>query len=251
METKHHFNLSRFWLLLKLEFHRSKRNVGITHLITFGLLFLGLFVENIFGDGYDERSHVGNYCMALVLGGFVVSSMAFQDLAHGMRRNSYLTLPASILEKFLSMWVLTCVLWLATLIVCYVPYTLLVAQLSDTIFGGRLQLLLHPFSDELLKSIRGYFILQGIFLIGAIQFRGYAFAKTSLVVLLFMAVCGIIFYWIMKDMIPFDEACVSRVVTFESTMLYKLWIVLGWLYCWVFAPMCWWVAYLSLKEQEG
>lgn len=251
MNINKYFEPTRFWLLLQLEFHRNKRVICITILTTLGSLFLAALLSNIIEGGQDNVGHVTNYCLAIGIGGFVITSMAFSDLAHTTRRNGYLTLPASIFEKLLSVWMLTCVVWSVMLIVLYVPYTWCVAQLTDTLFKSRAQFDFNPFNEELLGALRGYIILQGIYLIGAIQFRGYAFAKTSLTILIFMAVCGLIFYWIMADVLPFDEVCVSQMGTMEASMVYKFWLALGWLYYWAFAPLCWWIAYLSLKEQEG
>lgn len=249
MNLKNHFDISRFWLLLKMEISRSRKGVLMTLVITFGFLFfVGLLLAPVIDPGMLVYEHSIPYAFTMLAGGFILSSLAFRDLNNSLRRYNYLTLPVSAFEKFLSMWLLTSIGWIFLYTVIYTIYTFFANGIGQLLFHDIVFETFNPFGPFTLRFMKFYFVLQGIFLAGAAHFKGYPFPKTLLTLVLFSAFCGILSYLIMKDM--FDFECTSESNPLVEMPVYTLWLFVEWLFWWLFAPLCWVITYLGLKEQE-
>jgi hypothetical protein len=250
MKLSNYIEASRFNLLLKMELNRSKKGLLLTFAVTFGILFTGFFLENIFSSSKVYASHAGSYIFFLLLGGFILSSLAFSDLRNPLRRYHYLTLPASTFEKFLSMWLLSCVGWIIMFTVTFTLYTW-VANSMGTLFFKNIQFIaFNPFSPFTIASARYYIMFQAIFLVGAVQFKGYVFPKTIFTIILFGMICGLIFYIIMADLIHSGMECTAESNPLQQGILLQMWHVLRWIGWWLLAPMSWLITYIGLKEQE-
>lgn len=249
MNLKNYFEISRFWLLLKMELSRSRKGLLMTLAIIFGSLFiLGLLLGPIIDPGMVVFEHSPAYAFTLLIGGFILSSLAYRDLGNPLRRYNYLTLPVSTFEKFLSMWLLTSVGWILLYTMIFTIYTLIANAIGPLLYGHLTFESFEPLGPFASRTMRYYFVLQGIFLAGAAHFRGYPFPKTLLTLVLFGAVSGTIMYFIMKGMFDFDMG--PDPDPFAGMPTGQLWMVLQWLFWWLLAPLCWVVAYLGLKEQE-
>jgi len=178
MNLSNYFEPTRFWLLLKMELFRSRKGFILTFVITFGLLFTGFILENIFGTNIVFESHPAGYAFFLLIGGFILSSLAFNDLSNPLRRYNYLTLPASTFEKFFSMWFLTCVCWIILFTLTFIIYALIANSIGHLFFKKMTFLAFEPLAKTPINSIRYYIVFQTVFLAGAVHFRGYVFPKT-------------------------------------------------------------------------
>jgi hypothetical protein len=250
MNLTKYFEPSRIWLLLKMELFRSRKGILITVVITFGLLFAGFLLESIFGYNKVFDSHPGSYAFTLLTGGFILSSLAFNDLSNPLKRYNYLTLPASTLEKFISMWFLTCVCWIVMFTIAFIFYSLTANAMGHLLFSNKTYLSFDPLGRVPIDAIKYYIVLQGIFLIGAVHFKGYVLPKTIFTLLLFGMVCGFIFYFSMSDLFHFDGEYISEYSLMKGTPLYQVWLFMQWMFWWVLAPLCWVITYIGLKEQE-
>ena len=96
MNVKNYFDLSRFWLLLKMELFRSRKGLLLMLVIIFGILFFaGLLLTCAIEKKRIFDEHPSNYAFHLMIGGFILSSLAYNDLSNTLKRYRYLTLPAS------------------------------------------------------------------------------------------------------------------------------------------------------------
>jgi len=252
MEVKSIFVASRFGLLLKVELFRSKKAIGMMLVITLGMLILfGLLLDIIVSNIRLVYDHHENYAASMMIGGFILSSLAFMDLSSSLKRSNYLTLPASTLEKFLSMWLLTSVGWVVLYTLTFWLYTLLVNPIAALLFGSITFQPFEPFGEFSITVIQYYFVLQGIFLVAAAHFKGYVFAKTVFVLVLFTLIIGIISYFVMRDSFLVDHECTAGhceiLVAIEA---HTGWQIVKWLFWWTVAPLCWIITYLGLKEKE-
>lgn len=250
MNMTTHFDISRFWLLMKMELFRSRKAVLFAFVITFGLLFVGFILESIFGYEKVFDSHPGSYAFTLITGGFILSSLAFNDLSSTLRRSTYLTLPSSTLEKFISMWFLTCVCWIIIFTLVFFVYTLIANAIGYLLFSNMTYMAFNPLGKIPVNAMKYYFVLQGVFLIGAVHFKGYVFPKTLFAILLFGMLCGIIFYFTMSDLFQPNGEYIAAYSAMKGTPLFKVWEVVQWMFWWILAPLCWVITYLGLKEQE-
>ncbi|WP_422358808.1 hypothetical protein [Reichenbachiella sp.] len=248
----HYFNIHRFLKLLKLELFRSFRGIFIAFEITFGMLFfVGLLMSIIVEDSMVFFEHTRGYAFTLIIGGFVLSSLAFNDLSHSLKSSNYLTLPTSTFEKFLSMWLLTSVGWIVFFSFTYYLYTVFVANPIGTMIDANMRFEdFDPLSDFALSVMQYYFVLQGLFLVGASHFNGYVFPKTIFTVILVAIVAGTTFYFIMGDLMQDDQECLSDNNPYVDKPIYKIWLLAQWAFWWLLAPFCWVVTYLGLKDRE-
>ncbi len=250
MKLTNYFDISRISLLLKMEFCRSRKAMLMTFVITFGFLFIGLILESVFGFEKVIKSHQGSYAAALIIGGFILSSLTFNDLSNPLKRYNYLMLPASTLEKFLSMWLLACVSWVVMFTLAFIVYALAANTIAHLLFSNITYQAFDPLGKIPMNAIRYYIVLQGIFMVGAVHFKGYVFPKTIFALLLFSIVCGIIFYITMSDLLQLNGEYINEYSAIKGTPLHKAWIFTQWLFWWMLAPLCWGITYFGLKEQE-
>ncbi len=251
MHLKNYFELSRFWLLLKMELFKSRKGLLMTFVIIFGLLFfVGLLFDCVVEQKKIFEAHPMNYAFTLMVGGFILSSLAFNDLSDTLKRYHYLTLPASTFEKFICMWLLTSVGWVTVFTITYTIYTLLANAIGSVLFSGMTFLVFNPFGNFSVNTMKSYLVLHGIFLVGAAYFKGYVFPKTLLVLILFFTVGGILAYFIMGDEF-FNHDCGSgECAVLHEVISHDISVVLQWIFWWMLAPVCWINTYLGLKDQE-
>jgi hypothetical protein len=233
-----------------MELFRSRKGLLITFVVTFGLLFTGFILENIFSSSKVFDSHADSFAFFLLIGGFILSSLAFSDLGNPLRRYSYLALPASTFEKFMSMWLLTCIGWIVMFTITFIIYALIANSAGHFFFRNVTFQAFDPFEITTMIAIGYYIIFQAIFLVGAVHFRGYVFPKTIFVVMLFGIICGLIFYLIMADIIHTADQCPPGYNPFRETSLIHFWHIVSAFGTWLLAPLCWVITYMGLKEQE-
>ena len=251
MDLKNYFDLSRFWLLVKMELFKSKKGLLMLLVISFGLLF---FVSLLFDCAVEKRkifdAHAENYAFHLIIGGFILSSLAFNDLSDTLKRYHYLTLPASPFEKFICMWLLTSVGWIALFTITYTLYTLFANAIGSLLFSHMTFQPFDPLGNYSLNSMKTYFVLQGVFLVGAAYFKGYVFPKTLLALILFFTAGGVLAYFIMGDEFFNHDCGVGECQVLNEMISHNTSVVLQWIFWWVLAPVCWINTYWGLKEQE-
>ena len=251
MNLSNYFDVSRFWLLLKLEGFRSRKGLLMTFVITFGMLFwvgllLGTFIE--MPKVYD--AHPATYAFSLILGGFVLSSLTFPDLGNNLRRPGYLSLPASTLEKFVCMWLLSSVAWILLFTLAFTAYTWVANPIGQLLFSRVRFEAFDPLGPVAVSSMKYYFVLQGVFLAGATHFRAYVLPKTLFVLILFATLCSVLAYFVMGDLVHVDEAYFADPKALKEMPVYRFWLLAKWLFWWVLAPLCWVISYWGLKEAE-
>lgn len=249
MALANHIAPSRLWLLLKMEWLRNKNGLLLTFAVTFGLLLTGDLSSPIF-EKRPSGSHEENYAFVLLVLGFVLSSLAFKDLKNGLRRHHYIMLPASTFEKFLSMWLLTSFGWVLTFTCTFQVYSWISNVVCPLIYRNLDYPPFALFSEIPLNAIRSYLVLQTIFLVGAVQFRGYSFLKTLLALLILAVLLGIVAYYSLSDMFDGTDYCLHNEAFWTDTGICRYWQVILWLFRLALAPICLWATYLGLKEQE-
>ncbi|MEO9806043.1 MAG: hypothetical protein ABJF04_22480 [Reichenbachiella sp.] len=251
MQLKNYFDINRFLKLLRLELFRSLRGIFIAFEITFGMLFfVGLLLSIILDDSMVFFEHGTGYAFTLIIGGFVLTSLSFNDLSDSLKSYSYLTLPASSFEKFLCMWLLTSIGWVVLYSFTYYIYTLAANPIGLMIDGNMKFENFDPLSEFAVSTMKYYFVLQGIFLVGAAHFKGYVFPKTVFVLILLAIVAGFLIYFSMADLLEEGEECLSEVSPLEGTTIYRIWLSAQWAFWWILAPLSWIIAYMGLKDRE-
>lgn len=253
MQVSNYFDPGRFWLLMKLELFRSRKGIVMTLVIIFGLIFFMDFLLGNYIEGNKMAYSLdGTFGFTLITGGFILSSLAFGDLGSTLKKINYLMLPVSTFEKFLCMWFLTSIGWIVVYTVLFTLFSLLINSMGTVLFSHIQFIPFRPLSRLPLNVVKYYFVLQGVFLIGAVHFKGYVLPKTLFTLIIFGLVCGTIAYFFLSDVMDSEtEKCISETDVLETRSTYTFWKVLVWLFWWVLAPLSWVITLLGLKEQEA
>lgn len=247
-----YFDITRFGFLLRVEFYRSIRASAIAYVVIFGLLFfLGFLPKIIFSRSEGTFTHDHNYAVALIIGGFFLSSLAFRDLTSTLRRYHYLTLPASSLEKFISMWLLTSLGWILSFTLIYTVYTWAANGIGTVLFPRMNFLRFDPLHGIPVRAMKHYFIWQGVFLAGGTHFKGNVFPKTLFTLVIAALVLVGCAYLVMADLFLSEHVCNDEYCEIVDNIgLHPLWAAIEFAFLWLLAPLCWVITYLGLKEKE-
>ncbi len=192
--------MSRFISLLKREWIISRRDLGIyasvIMLLFFGYETLQSITTRYAGAPFATEVYGTLFPSFLFIGGIIIAVDLFaSDLYRRDNQHTFLMLPATNAEKFLSKSLLATVGYPVALTLCFVVCSVVVELLMYLIFSNPIGIF-NPF------ALPGYWVLlarywsiASLFILGATVFRKTALVKTALaftiVVLLTTAVAYI------------------------------------------------------------
>lgn len=190
---------------------------------------------------YHVTSNTTAYFSILYIGGFIISSFAFADYHDPRKAFLFLTLPCTNLERFLSKWLSTTVMFSIGLLSFYYLFSLLSYSINLLVYHQQMQLL-DISQPALWVGIGKYITLQSVVLLGAITFKKYALIKTGLTIgciLLVFSLVMALLTWI------FCPNCILNGIAYNLSS--KGHDFIFWL---IAAPLFWVVTYLRLNEIE-
>lgn len=252
---KNHFNLRRFGLLFRKHTveHYKSYLMSLTVLVGIMALVMG-FVTYSTG-----RLDVGLqdlfFMLFLVGAGSMFTSTVFSDLGDQKRAISFLTLPASALEKYLVVWVYSFLIYLLV----YIPAFYLVASGLISIAQEKTNLLkLVGPNGNLDKLIFLYAFLHAVSLVGAVYFRKAHFVKTVFTLFLGFFAVLILNRLLLQAMLGTDNLSavpLSSAAFVENDQLYTLGVTdaefsFTWIISIGFLLMVWAASYFKLKEKQ-
>lgn len=151
----------------------SMRTKTILISILASLLFFALF-------SVDDVNHYSAYFFLLYAGGFWITSHIFDDCLRSQKAALFLMLPCSNIERFLSKWLLTAVIFPLGLLVLYYLFSALGVFLHE--FGSHQSLEMISLAvPHLWIGLEQYLVLQSLVMLAAISFRSHALIKLFLV----------------------------------------------------------------------
>jgi hypothetical protein len=263
MRISNSFNRKRFFLLLKKDFYTQYK----TYLIALGAIFGILLIVNICSiTSFDQWNfNLVFYPLTLFIGGFIFTSLSFQELAHEQSRISYLTLPASNLEKFISRLITTSIGYVVVSLVLYFLFSAFAFAMNKVIFGYA-HPIFNPSHPVIGLCILIYLVTQSIFLFGAIYFRGNTFIKTTLSLFILATM-----YWIfiiLVTLLSFYILSWTKHLYFSFDLFLKgyyyqftpsgiksffevCYRIIQFLFWFILAPFFWIISIIHLKEIEA
>lgn len=259
------FNLKRFGLLFKKTLlEKPMQMFGFTGLI---FLFI-LIVYYIFKTfvNFQAAQNV-SFLWGMVGGDFILASFVFNYFSTSASGSSYLTLPVSNFEKWLSAVLIAGVLYPLIFMVFY--------RIMDAGFIAAYHNSLDPngpfykiryeavyllsFNDRLPRMIYPMFLVfSGMMLIGSLYFNKVALVKTALAVcILFLAIYGLNYLFArlllsnIDDAFPFQHVGILVGKEVGSVELPKnvhdpIWYFISW----GLPVILWGVALIRLREKE-
>lgn len=173
-------NLSRMTKLMKRDWVLYKKPVlyGLAALIIF---LLGSIILEVMVTGYQELDimfYFNLYQVFLLAGGLLLTSIVMWEFKSPESRIEYLAIPASNLEKTVSRWIYTLILYpLVLTLIFFLLYTI-----TSTLHGAvRWNRPLGDFSEYM---TRAYLVGHSIVFVFAIWFNKYVLPKGALLSLL-------------------------------------------------------------------
>lgn len=130
---------------------------------------------------YVKEWGVELFPVLLLLTGFFTTSLAFVDLHGGGSCTSYLTLPASVVEKFTARFLLTLVGFFALFTLVFYLSNTLGRAVNMLLYADSFATTFTPFSNEPLPLLRTYVHVHALLLLGAVFFRRHTLLKMIVV----------------------------------------------------------------------
>ncbi len=175
------FSFKRFALLLNRQKVLMAKTWLIAMISVISFVFLVALLQLIFTQGYNWYNTLFSYgFFSFFVMGCVFASMAFSEMGTYAKSFQYICLPASPLEKFLSAWFISFVVFIIAAILLLTVASLILALISVMLFSQEFvffNLLAQNYSANLLLLFFGY---HSIYFLGAVWFKKAAFFKTLL-----------------------------------------------------------------------
>ncbi|HCX23804.1 MAG: hypothetical protein CMB80_34290 [Flammeovirgaceae bacterium] len=247
------FDFHRFLRLLKLELFQSRKGIAMVFIITFGVLFFVGFILSLFVERPAEYDHTDSYVGALLIGGFIVSSLAFSGIDRQLKRIGFLMLPVSALERLVCAWLLTCIGWVLAYSIGFVVYVMIANPVGQVFFPDTSFKSFDVMGSAAMMAIKAYVVLQGLFLVGAAHFRGYVFPKTMVVLIGILTIVGFVIFFVLKDEFTSEHYCTvtGECELVDAFAVHPVYYVAKWLFWLVLAPLAWLLTYFGLKDQDA
>jgi len=258
-----YLNLNRFFLVVKRDLIENGRS-ALFGMLTVISIFSFILLMTSFDTNQILLTELGNrlYIIEFWFIGVFFSGMAFRDFRNKERSMAYLMLPASSLEKFLSILFLTTIGFFISFTLLFGAFNLLNMGVISS-FSEALSLeLYNPFNRDVWASIMIFIPVQAIFLAGATTFKKVPLFYTVLYFFLFLLIYGFLATILMKfytGSLTISEFGDNSSISFYSSDGYmgeksidKILSVQSFLFfiSYLLAPIFWVVAWFKIKEKE-
>ncbi len=252
---KNHFNLRRFGLLFRKHTVEHYKSYLMSLIVLVGIMTLVMSYITYSLGRLDTGLQDLFFMLFLVGAGNIFTSMVFSDLGDQKKAISFLTLPASTLEKFLVVWIYSFIIYLLV----YIPAFYLVAYALNSISPEKTNLLrLYGPNSNLDKVIFLYAFLHAVFLVGAVYFEKVHFIKTIFILFLGFFATLVLNKLVLQALTGIDNLSavpLSNVSFIENGQLYILGVTdaefsYTWIISIVFLLIIWAAAYFKLKEKQ-
>jgi len=257
------FDIARIGLLLKKELFYQRRAPWIIIAAMFGL-FLGINLMMTYeGAGPNDlpSNQVGFFIASLFILGTVFTSSSFNELNNKSSAHHYLSIPASHLEKLISKWLVTGILFVIVLNVFYFLFWVFSNFLTESLQSMSASMF-NPFESR--SELQGktpwffcmlYLAAHTVYLAGAVHFRKYAYFKTiiaqTLISILVIGIISLVGSIIFMDVMGGDSTYSVQTDDKFKSVIENIFPAIGKLMLFVVLPL-WMLVYsfFKLKETE-
>lgn len=272
------FSINRWGLLMGKHWseNRKKYTLGIGAIASLMLLWYGFMI--IVGPGVDEDVQGPTYFVGLFVIGCIYASLLFADLADKPKGISYLSVPASHLEKVLCNLFFGVIIFFVLYLAIFYIVTPPMMAISNAVREARFKAegSASPFIKAQLVNVfhfgRGngedmyylihlvFFAVQSTFILGSVYFSRFSFIKTVIAVLLVWLFFFLFLAKVLTPMMP-DGNYFNGLTSWSlmnngdgpnKVIMLPKWIgsATTFLLKFGFAQLFWVVTYFRLKEKE-
>ncbi len=252
------FNFKRFGLVIQKDFTENIR-------IVLNTILIFLFVELIFllleiinstpGIIILSKSMWIYYYIGLFILGVVFAGFSFPALRKTEKAVNYLILPSSILEKYLSFWLLSSFGFLFLYTIMFFILNYAVVYIFNLFNPDYIQSYLYFDPDIYFNLILIYFNLNALYLLGAATYRKVPHFKTTLIAISSILGIGIIIlislYFLKNYAFSYNGNKISGggTIVLPAENIFPV-IILKYLVMYGLMITFWIAGYLKLKEKE-
>jgi hypothetical protein len=262
MKSTYSINPRRLLLLIRSSFFINRSLILILTAVFSALITL-IAVKDTFTGEYTDL-YQSMYYLLLLVSGLAVTWGIARELKDSRKGGTWLLLPASTMEKFLSLLLLSTLLLICAAAV-YMTVLSFLVESGIGIFTSSYHKIFNPFGSGIDNRILIYISIQAPFLVGAIYFRKHPISFTFLSLFIYMVLLIIFASVTGKTLLKEHLAPLANFpATMDSTgKLYLMSLfekfrefsviwkpVVAIFMSYVFPPVCWITAFFSLKEME-
>lgn len=187
------FSFSRLGLLLRRDLTTGGRASWITPLSVFLVFYLITIINlRVDFDSGNLKVLLWQFTPSLMISGFIFSSIAFLELGNSSKKQAYLSIPATTLEKWGSKWLITALIFPIAFLLCYQVYAQLCYWTVLSMLG--VHLVTFPLFDPLIWKMIGIYVLaQSVFFLSSASMPRFSLVKMiaiffGLILLIMLAV---------------------------------------------------------------
>ena len=256
---KNHFNAKRFSLLFQKHTAENYKTYLMALLVLVGAMLLILSTASyLAGSPPNLNAQAAFFVFFLLAAGTIFTSSVFASLGDSKRAISFLTLPASTLEKYLVAWLYSFLFFSLLYIPAFYLVDYLVVGLDWRTSGQAPILNVFEKEKALYYVFLLYAFLHAFTLVGAILFRKGHFIKIAaiglvaffIVVLLNKQVLQVMLGPEVQSAVPFDMVTLEESKQYFQLDVSEAWSVGKWLVPVALALITWAAAYFKLKEKQ-
>ena len=159
---------NRMALLMRNEIALNTKTIATVIGAIFGLLLL-INVASVGSSGRWDF-HLVFFPLVLLIGGHVITSMSFRELHDKQKGYTFLTLPASQGEKYLSKLLITSIGYTVATVLIYLVFSLLAAGITE-LFFNRSHGIFNPFHHLMWRTIGIYIATHSVTFFSAVFFK--------------------------------------------------------------------------------
>lgn len=253
------FNPKRLFLLIRNSLFLNRSSLLIASAVVLAIIILQSILDSI--AACSEDFYYNYYFLILFVSGLVVTSKISKRLHHEAKGPTWILLPASTLEKLISLIVLSTVVpAVGTLL--FLSLASLVSEAINWIFIRSCHTLFNAFDTLHIRATMIYLIIQTPFLLGGIYFKKHALSKTFLslfVYSMFLFSMTLLTGRIVFGHFPWDssymQSLLEEITTIDPVVKVMMIGERSQFYAKIFfgyimVPLFWVIAYFRLKETE-
>ena len=255
MEKIKTFSLKRIFYLIQNEIYTNFKFVLIGYSALFGI-YAFLLILSALKSPSSWDYFADYYTVGLFIAGFFVSGMAFTSFRTKEKTITYLSLPASLLEKLISMLIVTTLGFLVSYTVLFYAFQLFMLGIGSIAFDLQPEFI-NIFNEDILSKILLYLIIQPIFLVGAATFRKIPVFYTFLILFasgMLLTILAISLAAYIKETMDITLINNTQIThngyTWDLQQDHYLFTIAKYLFYWATAPVFWIITYLKLKEKQ-
>jgi len=245
-------SLNRISLLIQRQLVINLKNLAVAFSACLGILLIINFITIFNIDQVHAGALISLSFVMIFIGGYIFTSIGFNELHSPDKAYQFLTLPATTLEKLISVWFLTSIAYLAVSAIM-VGVLIVLCNLFAIFIGAdtlSINALMHL---PIAKIMWVYFVTHSIFLLGSCYFRKNNFLKTILalfvlgfIIAIYSGINGYIFFG--PDFNNFSGDQMNGPMTDFMTAQFPS--IIKSIFNYLLAPFFYVVSFFVLKERQ-